>query len=192
MITGWLAIAQAAEVDSAELRRLEDELLKLAQRNTWTGVERTYQRLLDLEPAPNRPGALVLAPLDHHLGAKAALARGETLLAYYRLRRARGAEPFGDPVQLEAKESATQELQEIDARYGLVSVYVGEGAVPVLFREVMPFGQEERDAIVTAQKKVTETHAFRGLLPAGSYAIDAVKFDVTPGREWLVVTAGER
>jgi hypothetical protein len=184
MLLWTMMSAYGAGVDSAELRRLEDELVKLATRNTWTGVERTYRRLLEMQTK--------LAPLDHQLGAKAALAQGETLLAYYRLRRARDADPGVDPAQEEARVEAGRELESIESRYGLVSIYAGAGAVPVLYREVMPFGQEERDAIVAAQKRVTQSHAFRGLLPVGTYAVDAVKFEVVPGDEWLVVTAGQR
>jgi hypothetical protein len=179
----WLAAAAYA-TDSAELRRLEDELVKLAQRNTWTGVERTYQRLLELQP--------LLPPLDHQLGAKAALADGKTLLAYYRLRRAKEADPGADPVQIEARDAASQEIASMDGRYGLVSMYCGSGAVPALYRDAMPFAQEERDAIAAAQKAITETHAYRGLLPVGNYALDTQKFEVSASRDWLVVTTGER
>jgi hypothetical protein len=80
----------------------------------------------------------------------------------------------------------------METSYGLVSLYVGDGAVPVLFREQMPFGQQERDSIVAAQRSVSSTRTFRGLLPVGSYALDAVKFEVQPSTEWMVVTAGSR
>jgi hypothetical protein len=172
----------------AEVARLEEELLRLAQRNTWTGVERTYRRLLDLGTA--------LPPQDHYLGAQAAQGRGDTLLAWHRLRRAMAGDPGVDTVQVDAKAAARREAEAIGTRYGLVSIYVGEGAVPVLFRDAMPFAQQERDAIVSAQRAISEMRTFRGFLPVGSYAIDAVRFDITSEDEqvgsYLVVNAGDR
>jgi hypothetical protein len=168
----------------AERTRLEDELVKLAQRNTWTGVDRTYRRLLDL--------GVALEPQDHWLGGQAALARGDTLTGWYRLRRAERAEAGVDAIQRDALDSARHELEAIESRYGLVSIYVGLDAVPVLFRDAMPFVQQERDAIVAAQQVISKVRAFRGFLPVGNYAIDGVKFEVVPGTEWLVVSIGHR
>lgn len=185
----WFAGQTAVAQDPlAERTRLEDELVRLAQRNTWTGVERTYRRLVDLD--------VELRPQDHYLAAQAALARGEVLLGWYRLRRARAMPAGVDTAQLEAAEAAERESDQIDQRYGLVSVYVGAEAVPALLREGMPFGQQERDAILAAQRAIGDTHAFRGLLPIGAYALDGQKFEVAPrpaGAEpgWLVVTAGQ-
>ncbi|MEZ4238273.1 MAG: hypothetical protein R3F59_19405 [Myxococcota bacterium] len=181
------ALAQAAPPSPAEVTRLEDELVKLAQRNTWTGVDRTYRRLLD------HGGAL--PPQDHYLGAQSALSRGDTLLAWYRLRRAERSDPGIDTLQREAQEAATREVTAIGERYGLVSIFVGHGAVPVLYRDAMPFAQQERDAIIAAQRIISEQRTFRGFLPVGSYAIDAVKFDVQSDGQvegYLVVDAGDR
>jgi hypothetical protein len=183
LLFAW-CLSPALAADTAELRRLEDELVKLAQRNTWAGVERTYKTLMTLDTK--------LSPLDHQLAAKAAFANGQTLLAYYRLRRAATADPGADPTQIEARDAALAEFSSIDERYRLVSIYAAPGAVPVLYRDAMPFGQEERDAVEAAQAAIRATHSFRGLLPLGNYALDAVKFEVTPGADWLVITAGER
>lgn len=163
----------------AERKRLEDELVKLAQRNTWAGVDRTYRRLVDL--------GTELPSEDHLLGAQAAQSLGDARLAWYRLRRA-----ISDPdaPRTNAYYAAEQQLEVMNTSYGLVSLYVGEGAVPALYREQMPFGQQERDAIIAAQKSVSATRAFRGMLPVGEYSIDTVKFEVKPGAEWFVVTAG--
>lgn len=191
LLFSWFAGGPADAQDPlAERTRLEDELVRLAQRNTWSGVERTYQRLVALD--------VELRPQDHYLAAQAALARGDVLLGWYRLRRARTMPPVVDTVQQEAAEAAERESDQIDQRYGLVSVYVGADAVPALLREGMPFGQQERDAILAAQRLIGDTHAFRGLLPIGTYALDGQRFEVSPSTasgpradpEWLVVTAG--
>jgi hypothetical protein len=175
--------APAETSADAERRRLEEELVKLAQRNTWVGVERTYQRLVALEVA--------LGCQDHYLAAKAALARGDAMRAWYRYRRAVGA-PAQTPEDEASREPAAAEMTLLESRYGFVSLYVGRNAIPALYRDAMPFAQEERDAILAAQSQVTASHAFRGLLPVGGYAIDTVRFEVRGGSEWLVVTAGER
>lgn len=184
MMVGWLVGIAVAQDRVAERHRLEEELVKLAQRNTWTGVDRTYRRLLDLDVA--------LPAQDHYLGAQAALAQGETLLGWYRLHRVEEDALGTDPLQIEAFTSTQRELEQIADRYGLVSIYVGDGAVPVLFRDAMPFAQQERDAIVAAQRTVSSIRAFRGFLPVGNYAVDAVKFEVVASDDWLVITAGER
>ena len=180
----WIAGAAWAQDRVAERHRLEEELVKLAQRNTWSGVDRTYRRLVDLEVA--------LPAQDHYLGAQAALAEGETLLGWYRLNRVDVGSLGTDPIQLEAWASTQREIEEINTRYGLVSIFVGDGAVPVLYRDAMPFAQQERDAIVSAQRTVSALRTFRGFLPVGNYAVDAVKFEVVATRDWLVITAGER
>lgn len=176
-----VAFASASEPSSAERKRLEDELVKLAQRNTWSGVDRTYRQLLDLDTP--------LSAEDHLLGAHAAQSQGDARLAWYRLKR---AVTDHNTSNSSAYDTAILELESMKANYGLVALYVGDGAVPVLFREQMPFGQQERDAIASAQRSVSTGRAFRGLLPVGSYAIDAVKFDVQAGADCLVVTAGRR
>ena len=184
MIGLWLVGLAWAQDRVAERYRLEEELMKLAQRNTWSGVARTYRRLVELDVA--------LPAQDHYLGAQAALAEGETLLAWHRLNRVDERSVGTDPIQIEALASTQRELDEIRSHYGLVSIYVGDGAVPVLYRDAMPFPQQERDAIVAAQQTVSSIRTFRGFLPIGNYAVDAVKFEVVASDEWLVITAGER
>ncbi|MEQ1504978.1 MAG: hypothetical protein ABMB14_22285 [Myxococcota bacterium] len=184
MSVWWLVTVAFAQDPLAEKQRLEDELVKLAQRNTWTGVDRTYRRLIELDVA--------LSPEDHYLAARAAFAAGQTGVGWFRLRRALATPEPSDPVQVEARLSAERESAALADRFGLVSIYVGQGAVPVLYREAMPFSQQERDAIVAAQKAVSAGHGFRGYLPVGSYALDTVRFEVVANDDWLVVTAGVR
>jgi hypothetical protein len=182
MVLFAMQSALAQDPSVAERKRLEDELVKLAQRNTWSGVDRTYRSLVELDTP--------LSVEDHRLGAQAAQTQGDALLAWYRLRRVKQGVRDGESSP--SYDTAIEQLETMESSYGLVALYVGDGAVPVLFREQMPFGQQERDAIVAAQRSVSTTRTFQGLLPVGSYAIDAVKFEVQPGTEWMVVTAGQR
>jgi len=181
----WLALSAEAQDPTGEHGRLGSELVKLAQRNTWSGVERTYRSLVAL--------GVPLTPQQHLLGAQAALTTGETLLAAWRLRRVPGeAQAGASAADVDAVATAASLRETIAARYGLVSVYVGQGSVPALFRDDMPFAQQEQDSITAAQRTVGTTRAFAGLLPVGTYRIDAETFTVEPGPDWLVVAVGAR
>ena len=56
----------------------------------------------------------------------------------------------------------------------------------------MPFAQHQQDSISAAQRRISATRTFSGLLPIGTYRIDTETFTVEPGDDWLVVTVGER
>ena len=166
--------AKDPDAVEAELRRLEDDLIKHAQRNSWSAVENIYSRMLELAPTGS--------PIDHLLGAQAALDQGEPLLAWYRLHRIT-APNAGDPIDLHrAYESSLELLESLESRYGRVAIYVPSDKVPVMVRPHMPFAQEERDVITTAREKLRTQRAYRGLLPEGVYTIDGHRFEVRP--EW--------
>lgn len=184
MIALWLAVGARAADPTAEHERLGQELLRLAQKNTWSGVDRTYRELVGL--------GVPLAPREHLLGAEAALTNGESLLAAWRLRRVPLPDEVTTPDDAEATATAASLRETIAARYGLVALYVGDGAVPALFRDDMPFAQQEQDSITAAQRVVSTTRAFAGLLPVGTYRVDAETFTVEPGTGWLVVAVGSR
>lgn len=178
----WTALVGAQE-PTAEQRRLQDELLKHAQRNGWPAVEKVYRRLLALE--------VRTPPRDHVLGAQAALQGGDVLLAWHRLRR---AEPplGGDPEMRAAYESSRALLEGIEARYGLISIYVREDKLPALARPEMPFSQEERDAIASVREHLRTERGYRGVLPAGRYSVDGHHFNVDADwTGWKVVVIGD-
>jgi hypothetical protein len=184
MIAWWFALLARAQDPAAEHERLGEELVKLAQRNTWAGVDRTYRALVALGAAPS--------PREHLLGAQAAQAEGQTLLALWRLQRIGPQAGSADPIERDAIETAAAERVTILGRYGLVSIYVGAGGVPALFRDDMPFSQQEQDAIAAARSRLGTTRAFRGLLPVGTYRVDAETFTVEPGADWVTVVVGTR
>ena len=168
----------------AELRRLEDDLIKHAQRNSWSAVENVYRRMLEIAPTASA--------LDHLLGAQAALDRGEPLLAWYRLRRITAPGADEPREQHEAFRSSQDLLASLESRYGRVSISVPSNQVPAMVRPHMPFAQEERDVITTAREKLRTQRAYRGLLPEGVYTIDGHRFEVEPQWEaWRVVVVGD-
>ncbi len=177
----WLLLAVAFGQD-AEQRRLEDELVKHAQRNTWPAVEKTYERLLALET--------VLTTRDHVIGAQSALVRGDALLAWFRLQRTFAPDADAEAAAKDAWRDGQVLREGLETRYGLVSIYVPDDGYPVLVRAEMPFAQDERDVIEVAREKVRVERAFRGMLPIGGYQIDGHDFEVVPGFEWQVVVAG--
>jgi hypothetical protein len=172
----------ASAADSAEAERLREELVRLAERNTWTGVDRTYRALVDEGAA--------LSSTEHLLGGQAALALGDPLLAWYRMRRAPQVTPSTPPGDAEASATASDEAGLISSRYGKVALCVGPKRLPVLVRSVMPFAQPERDAIKRVSDQLREGMCHRGLLPIGAYELDGQAFEVVPGDAWVVVDIG--
>ncbi len=178
----WTGLA-LAQNPTAEQRRLQDELLKHAQRNGWPAVEKVYQKILALDvPSPSR---------DHLLGAQAAMQDGDILLAWHRLRRI--TEPSQqDPEVWSTYDESQALLEGIESRYGLISIFVREGKLPALARPEMPFSQEERDAITWVREHLRTQRGYRGVLPVGSYSIDGHHFNVEADwTHWKVVVVGD-
>jgi hypothetical protein len=180
----WLAwlLSTASAADDAEAERLRDEIVRMAERNTWPAVDRAYRSLVALD--------VPMTAIDHLLGGQAAMAAGDPLLAWYRYRRAPPAVPASEPADAEAYESAWREASNIEARYGKVALCVGPKRLPVLVRPEMPFAQQERDAIGRVADAPRTTRCHRGLLPIGAYELDGQLFDVVAGDGWVVVDIG--
>ncbi len=159
----------------AERRRLREEMMDLAARNAWKGVDRQYQRLVSEELDPE--------PSDHLLGAQAASQLGRADVAVARLEAAVQDQADTDE-QRAALEQARAQLEDILQRYGKVSIAVGPRRVAGLVRFDLPFGTEERETIQAAREKLLAERVYRGLLPLGEYMIDGVKFEVTRSDAW--------
>lgn len=183
VLLAWLLVAPtaaSAQDPSAELRRLEGEIRALAQKNAWSGVDRTYQAMVALDIP--LPGA------DHALAAQAAIADGDALLALLRLQRVvQAPEVPDDAADAAARDEARSALERLSTRYGPVSLSVGTGRDPSLVRPEPPFAPDERVAIQRATERLAADRLFRGLLPVGRYVVDGVTFEVVAGREWQSV-----
>lgn len=165
--------------DTAERYRLQEEMQRLAQRNAWQGVERTYSRLVALN--------LPLSPKDHLLASQAAQRRGETLGALERLELAVAAKPSEDAADDPFWQEAKQNLETLRARYGRVEISVVPPRLPALVRYDPPFAVQEREAIARAREQLSETRAYSGLLPVGRYMVDGMIFEVQAHGEPLAL-----
>ena len=163
------SFAGAAE---AERYRLQTELENLARKNAWTGVNRVYQDLTAL--------GLPLQLSDYMLGSQASIQLGDLLEGLKRLQLGlAAATPDDDPQSDYAR--AKDAANAILGRFGVVQILVGD-CVPVLILQPLPFAQDERDALNKAREQVRTSKSYTGLLPAGSYSVDTIRFDVVAGQ----------
>ena len=164
----WFSLAMGADPTA-----LQRTLTEHAERRAWPAVDDVYRRLL-VEQRPT-------SARDHVLGAHAALHAGQALEAWQRLQRVTTAD-----------HEAEQLRATLQQRYGFVSLVVPDGQVPELFRSSMPFVKQERDVVRHAIDAVRTERAYRGLLPAGVYALGGLRFEVEPDwPQWKVVVAGD-
>ena len=164
--------------DLDEVReQLHRELVKHARRNSWPAVDDTYRRLVAVGLPPDLE--------VHVLGARAAMERGQALLAWHRLRRVpeSALTPEGGPDSLPAE--GARLLGSLREQYGMVSLYVPDELTPELVRTHLPFKKEERDVIAAAVAAVAKGRAYRGLLPEGEYQLAGLRFLVRP--DWSQV-----
>ena len=158
------ALSSAGQADRAEYVRLSGELAKLAQRNAWTGVERTYQQLEALD-------GVELSYEDYLQGAHAARYQGDVAAARARLKAAQ---------TLSADEREVIDwLWDIDTNYGQVSLYCDPGARELVVGQ-MPFEPNRARAVQFAQAQIADTGVFEGYLPGGEFTFGDYEFQVMP------------
>jgi hypothetical protein len=163
------AAARVAEVD-----RLREELLLLAQKNQWTGVERTYQAMVGLAGQELGLGGQELTgaslqATDHWNAAQAAANQGDAAQLVARLRAVLAT---GESVP-----GAREWLSEVARRYGRAQL-TGTHLEPV----ALPFAPDEVAAIRFAQDRLAQTGVFEGMLPAGRYHLGGEVLVVRPVR----------
>jgi len=138
--------------DQPEYNRLTQELAKLAERNAWAGVERTYVKLLATQISPSFK--------DLMLAANAAKALGNAGAARERLLAAK---------ELQEDPSVFDWLFEIDQNYGAVRLECDPGLGWSLSTEQRPFQPDRIRAVEFAAAAVTESCHFEGMVPVGTY-----------------------
>lgn len=160
-------ISKAAQ---AEYYRLHDECRKLARRQVWPGVARLY---LEMEAT----GAALVYE-DFLAGAMAARDAGDVLLAYERLTAA-------------AKLNGTREvidwLWSIDTAYGRVELRTEPLGPTELSVAAWPMLPDQRAAIEAAQRQLSTSGSYIGMLPAGTYTFSSQEFTVTPGPKEVLI-----
>ena len=154
--------ALASESDNAEYMRLSSDMHKLAQRNAWTGVERTFVSLQSTGVDPTFQ--------DFMVGAQAAQALGDVSAAKTRLQMAHSLREDAEIIEW---------MWDIDSSYGEVFVAVDVGSARLSVEE-MPFDPRKVRAIEFAKESVAEVGMYRGFLPQGTYYIGEEAFVVEP------------
>jgi hypothetical protein len=171
LFLGWIWVTPTAfaddvvppAYDQAEYVRLSQELEKLAGRNAWSGVERTYLEIIAIGAQP--------AAKDHLAGAHAATALGNITAARSRLEAA---------TKLVEDKQILDWLWSIDSGFGRVFVAADKGPKTRLTCDEMPFNPEHRKAVEFAMAEVENTGMFDGYLPQGNYKFGAYSVEVVP------------
>jgi hypothetical protein len=166
-------VRRAARVQSshsvarAEVYRLTEELHRLAIRQAWSGVERTWRVLHQAEG---------LAVRDFLAAADAATQLGDVGAARLRLLAA---------LDLEESRDVVERLWAIDSAYGAVTVSAdGPTVLQSSGAHFFPVG---RLAIERAQARLAETGRFEGWLPIGHYRVGGQEVEVRPGPHPMAV-----
>jgi hypothetical protein len=187
---------------SAEVKRLAEEITKLAQRNAWSGVDDAYTKLEDIgdQAFDLIPKGLTTPAAIHASGAQASGALGNRKFMQTRLWRAKKSmEEAGVRVDDDKFKEIIGSLDEIEQTYGAVTVAPRsvptskkelkrlQGRGPKLTRVAQPGEQlpkpGELKSIEFADKAIRATGSFDGLLPAGSYMLAGQSFTVNAGTE---------
>lgn len=164
--------ADASVLAQGEYSRLHDDLQNLSKRQIWAGAERTFLELQAL----NVP----LDFSDYVAGAHAARQTGNMQDAYDRLTAAARLRPDREVIDW---------LSSIDTSYGRVVLSSDPPRPNSLTIEALPMLPEQRMCVENAQRKVSETGNFSGLLPVGEYSFGGTPFSVSPGQVPLTLTA---
>jgi len=154
-----------AEAAKAEYIRLTQEIEKLASRNAWTGVERTYQAILETGVAPSFS--------DHVAGAQSSRVVGNMSQTHERLSAA---------TELQEDAEVMDWLWEIDSNYGRVYLVcdLNPKDPMALTAGAMPFDPAMASSVRFAIDKVATECLFDGFLPKGTYVFGTKEFAVVP------------
>jgi len=150
------------ETARAEYVRLSAELKRLAEKNAWAGVERTYQAILETGVDPSYD--------DYFYAAHAARSFGDVTAARDRLLLANN---------IREEREVMDWLWEIDSSYGKVSLMCDPGTLE-LTPDSMPFHPDRAAAVQFAQTKIKETGTYEGYLPEGNYTFGHFDVRVVP------------
>jgi len=165
----------AGEREDAELHRLVEDMGSMAEQGHWSGVERTYERMLELEG--------VQIPYDaHYTAAQAARSTGDMSLVLERLEQA---------AQIKRPPGLSGWLEEIEGSYGRVEISCTSRKRPDLKPTVAILHPDMRNQIALANTAIQESCAYKGLLPAGSYTLGKRSLEVVPGMSIRIDLGGK-
>lgn len=173
LVLGWTVLfgtGAASAEPTAEVDRLQHELDRLIAKGAWRGVERTYGKLVGLQP--EQPARV------HVAGGDAARQRGDATLAQRRYLKAARLDP-------EAPDNNV--LAQYRTGYGVLEVRRVEASCIRLTPAQAPFDPTHAAAIRHAGEALSEQGAFRGLVPVGDYTVGSNAVTVVPGMKPVVV-----
>jgi hypothetical protein len=156
--TAPVPCGQGTTEEHAEYQRLSMELEKLAGRNAWTGVERTFHSMVDTH--------VCLTFENWMIGAHAARGVGDITSARQRLYKANEVKS--------GEREVLDWLWDIDSNYGVVFFACDPGR-SALSVEAMPFDPVQAKAVEFAIARVTDDGLFEGYLPQGNYVFGSNK-----------------
>jgi hypothetical protein len=148
---------------TAEARRLHDELSKLASKGAWDGVERKFVELMAL--------GVPLDPADVVLGAQSSMQSGDVQTALDRLEHA-----ADDPAAVALRE-------QLLATYVRVTLRTEPVVETSLDMAQLPLAPDQRAVVKRAMAQVAETGAYDGWLPAGGYEFAGAQITVERGAD---------
>lgn len=157
--------ASAGERENAELHRLVEDMGSMAEQAQWSGVERTYERMLELE-------GVDLPYSAHYTAAQAARASGDMALVLERLEKA---------ASINRPPGLSGWLEELEGSYGRVEISCTSRRRPTLTPSAPLLNPDMRKQVALANAAIDETCTFKGLLPAGTYALGSRSLEVVPG-----------
>ena len=170
----WIALAFAGSREQAELERYVEDMNALAERQTWSGVERNYAKILELEG--------VDIPREVHLtAASAARSQGDMAAVLDRLKRAQ---------ELKKDEEVGAWINDIQENYAPVELRSVPPRSLALEPEAMPFEPDKRQAVELAALRLNEDGEFVGLLPVGAYTLNGREFEAVAGITTRVELSG--
>lgn len=178
-----------ATESAAEVERLYGEMMKLATKNAWSGVDRLYRQIEEMDPdafsAARDPANM------HFLGSEAARMLGDTARQRDLLLRAHAALSGADAETGAKQAQFESSLGAIEAVYGTVTITPRSGrnakrqaknaTRPILVRPEMPFATDQRSSVEHVIQALDENGEFSGMLVAGEYVLDGVSITVVAG-----------
>lgn len=160
-------VAEAGDVsvsaDRGEYQRLTEEVARLAAKNAWSGVERTFLAL--------QATGFPLSFEDWVAGAQSARTLGDARATRERLEAAK---------TLREDRSVIDWLWNLDTQFGKVSLACDPGSYITLIPKQTPFDPDQMRAIEHARAEIHDRCFFDGLLPAGQYEFYNRTIDVRP------------
>ena len=155
-----IGLVSAKELDpelAAESKRIREEMMSLAQQESWSGVERHYQQIMSLEKA-----GVVIEANDHMLAASAAAFRGELDELINRLEAA---------VATGHAEKAQVWLDTLIAQTATIEIKLQVSGAVTLKPSAFIVDQSHSAALRKAEQILLRTGEFSGRLPVGTFTI---------------------